>query len=143
MVGTLSSFVVINPAAKGAVETNMVWVENEQPFKETGVTMAKIADEAGKHGIAMWAGKAHFSRLHCTCMSVRNFTVYGLCDTGYRESFKVNVMCVGSEWGFLTADTKGAVGGSARLVLHHQVPKPEVIRFVNIVRATLAAAKKM
>jgi hypothetical protein len=63
----------------------MVWVENEEPFKETGVTMAKIADEAGKHGIAMWAGKPQYSRLHCTCMHARNFAVYGLCDTEYRE----------------------------------------------------------
>lgn len=34
----------------------MVWVDNEDPFKKTGVTMEQISDEAGKHGIAMWAG---------------------------------------------------------------------------------------
>lgn len=38
----------------------MVWVENVQPFNETGVTLAKIADEVGKQGIAMWAGVLDF-----------------------------------------------------------------------------------
>lgn len=40
----------------GKVDSNMVWVDNEDPFKKTGVTMGQISDEVGKHGIAMWAG---------------------------------------------------------------------------------------
>ena len=35
------------------VETNIVWIDNVEPFKKSGVTMAMIAEEAGKHGIAM------------------------------------------------------------------------------------------